>query len=100
MNSWLQIVLKENFQPRLPCILTHEDYMLVVVSLPDSTITALFHDLYANNENLVPPAYELKFQAIAQQEASNISRLIDLMMGIFSREQKDLHAFYSSKPPK
>ncbi|KAI8790389.1 NACHT and WD repeat domain-containing protein 2 [Biomphalaria glabrata] len=89
----LLLVLAETFKPRLPLSLSHEDYTLTLVSLPDSSTTALFHDLYANNENRIPPAYELKHHVLVRQDEVKVGRLTELMMEIFRREQKDLHLF-------
>ncbi|CAG5116391.1 unnamed protein product, partial [Candidula unifasciata] len=80
---------------RLPPVLSYEDYKLVVVSLPDPVTTALFHDLYANNENRVPPAYELSYPVLSRQDETRLNRLVDFMMAVFGSEDKDTHVFNS-----
>ncbi|GFR71705.1 hypothetical protein ElyMa_000359700 [Elysia marginata] len=82
------LLVTPSFRARLPRTLSHEDYTLMLVSLPDSDSTALLHRLYINNANLDPPRYELKVGEVTHQEEVKVKQLVTFMMESFVTQGK------------
>lgn len=88
-------MLMDAFDYQLPTVLSHEDYTLILVSMHDPVITAFFRDLYTNNENRVPPCYELNYHIMIQQDEAKLNRLVNLMMAVYERKHKNTQIFNS-----
>ncbi|GFO05895.1 NACHT and WD repeat domain-containing protein 1 [Plakobranchus ocellatus] len=84
-----ELFLTDQFTPRLPRTLCHEDYTIVLIFLPDTASTALLNSLYVHNTNLQPPLYELKVTEVAHQEEVKVDQLVRLMMEAFLAQGGD-----------
>ncbi|RUS86912.1 hypothetical protein EGW08_005317 [Elysia chlorotica] len=84
------MLLTPSFSARLPPSLSHEDYMMILVYLPDSASTALLHALYANNANLDPQRYELKVSEVSQHDEVKVTQLVGLMMEAYVTQGGDV----------